>query len=88
MNEPTTPPPGRPGMSPTTPPSGQPGISRDDRPIRLEALRLAVQTVENAPFFPSEGGKYASIRAAVDDEGGAVLVLAERYRAFLEGEAQ
>lgn len=72
---------------PTTSPSAPAGISRDDRPIRLEALRLAVKTVENAPYYPSEGGKYTSVHAAADAEDLAVLAIAERYRTFLEGGA-
>jgi len=62
---------------PTTPPTAAAGVSRDDRPIRLEALRLAVQTIEHAPY-PDEKVVYAHL-------ADTVAVMAERYRVFLEG---
>jgi hypothetical protein len=72
---------------PTTPPVGGAGVSSNPS-IRLEALRLAVKAMEHAPHFPSErGGKHLNIHAAADEEALAALVIAERFRVFLEGGA-
>lgn len=82
MTEPTTPP------TATTPPTESTGVSRSDFGVRLEALHLAVKAMEHAPYFPSElGAKSPSIHAIADEEGLAVLAIAERFRVFLEGGA-
>lgn len=73
---------------PTTPPPASAGVSSNPG-IRLEALRLAVKTIEHTAFTPAEGdpGRYTSVHDAATRAGTAVLDLADRYRAFLEGGA-
>lgn len=74
---------------PTEAPPGRAGVSSDDRPLRLEALRLAVATVDSAPYYRAETTQPPADRIDVATrEGTAVLDLAKRYLTFLTGEAQ
>ncbi len=65
---------------PTTQATGSAGTSPANFDTRLEALRLAVKTVENAPYLDD-----CVVYAYLAD---GVVFIAERYRVFLEGGAR